>query len=149
MSPSKLTLQFVRRMTNPDGSFAGVVDSSLNVEELEKFFSSLDLGKSGNRVAGRHGRHSAARAAARIRQAAGFAGMSTIIRRCSSHLAESPAGTYWNNAAKPGRFDGISRLMSYRKVAGIPLIAVVGLAKADIFRQADATLENTSLPEAF
>ena len=34
-------------MTNPDGSFAGVVDSSLDVEELEKFFSSLDLGKSG------------------------------------------------------------------------------------------------------
>ena len=34
-------------MTNPDGSFAGVVVSSLDVAELEKFFSSLDLGQSG------------------------------------------------------------------------------------------------------
>ena len=33
-----------------------------------------------------------------------------------------------------------SRLMSYRTVSGIPLIAVVGLARQDIFRQADATL---------
>ena len=31
--------------------------------------------------------------------------------------------------------------MSYRTVAGMPLIAVVGLAEADIFRQADATCD--------
>lgn len=44
---TRLTLQFVRRVTNPDGSFDGVVDSSLDIVELEKFFSSLNLGKSG------------------------------------------------------------------------------------------------------
>jgi diguanylate cyclase (GGDEF)-like protein/PAS domain S-box-containing protein len=135
----RLTLQFVRRMTNPDGSFAGVVDSSLDVEELEKFFSSLDLGKSGivslvgtdGILLARGGQDPASR---------GLAGASTIHSLLFSHLADSSAGTYWNNWESRARFDGTNRLMSYRKLAGMPLIAVVGLAKADIFRQADAIL---------
>ena len=136
----RLTLQFVRRMTNPDGSFAGVVDSSLDVEELEKFFSSLDLGKSGivslvgtdGILLARGGQDPASR---------GLAGVSTIHSLLFSHLAESSAGNYWNNWESRARFDGTNRLMSYRKLAGMPLIAVVGLAKADIFRQADAILD--------
>ena len=44
MSPGKLTIEFTRRLSKPDGSFAGVVVSSLDIAELEKFFSSLDLG---------------------------------------------------------------------------------------------------------
>ena len=135
----RLTLQFVRRMTNPDGSFGGVVDSSLDVEELEKFFSSLDLGKSGivslvgtdGILLARGGQDPASR---------GLAGVSTIHSLLFSHLAESSAGNYWNNWESRARFDGTNRLMSYRKLAGMPLIAVVGLAKADIFRQADAIL---------
>ena len=87
----RLTLQFVRRMTNPDGSFGGVVDSSLDVEELEKFFSSLDLGKSGivslvgtdGILLARGGQDPASR---------GLAGVSTIHSLLFSHLAEEPSG---------------------------------------------------------
>jgi diguanylate cyclase (GGDEF)-like protein/PAS domain S-box-containing protein len=135
----RLTLQFVRRVNNPDGSFAGVVDSSLDVDDLEKFFSSLDLGKSGivalvgtdGVLMARGGQDPASR---------GLAGASIIHSLLFSHLAHSSAGTYWNNRESRTKFDGINRLMSYRKLAGMPLIAVVGLANADIFRQADALL---------
>ena len=116
------------------------MDSSLDVEELEKFFSSLDLGKSGivslvgtdGILLARGGQDPASR---------GLAGASTIHSLLFSHLAENLAGTYWNNWESRARFDGTNRLMSYRKLAGMPLIAVVGLAKADIFRQADAILD--------
>jgi diguanylate cyclase (GGDEF)-like protein/PAS domain S-box-containing protein len=135
----RLTLEFARRMTNPDGSFAGVVVSSLGIDELETFFSSLDLGKSGvvaligtdGVLLARGGRNPASR---------GMAGISTLHSLLFGHLAHSPAGQYWNNSESRARFDGVSRLMSYRKLAGMPLIAVVGLAKADIYQQADATL---------
>ena len=43
----KLTIEFARRMNKPDGSFDGVAVSSLGIAQLEKFFSSLDLGPSG------------------------------------------------------------------------------------------------------
>lgn len=43
----KLTIEFARRLSNPDGSFAGVVVCSLDIAELERFFSSLDIGNSG------------------------------------------------------------------------------------------------------
>ncbi len=135
----RLTLEFGRRMTNPDGSFAGVAVSSLGVDELERFFSSLDLGKSGvvaladtdGTLLARGGQDRANRE---------LAGTSILRSLLFSHLAHSTAGTYWNNSESQARFDGVSRLMSYRKLAGMPLIAVVGLAKADIYQQADATL---------
>jgi diguanylate cyclase (GGDEF)-like protein/PAS domain S-box-containing protein len=135
----RLTIEFARRMTNPEGSFAGVVVSSLDVDELEKFFSSLDLGKSGvvalvgadGVLLARGGQNPASR---------GMAGISILHSLLFSHLAHDPAGIYWNNSESRARFDGVSRLMAYRKLAGMPLIAVVGLAQADIFQQADAIL---------
>ncbi|HEX3939831.1 MAG TPA: EAL domain-containing protein [Xanthobacteraceae bacterium] len=135
----RLTLEFARRVTDPDGSFAGVVVSSFDVDELENFFSSLDLGKSGvvalvgtdGVLLARGGQNPASRE---------IAGISILHSALFSHLAHSTAETYWNDSASQAKFDGVARLMSYRRLAGMPLIAVVGLAKADIFQQADATL---------
>ena len=136
----KLTIEFARRISRPDGSFAGVVVSSLDIAELEKFFSSLDLGKSG--VVALVGADGVLCARGGPNPATtGFAGMSVTDSPLFRTLGKSPAGTYWNEAAGSLRFDGISRLMSYRTVAGLPLIAVVGLAENDIFRQADAILQ--------
>jgi diguanylate cyclase (GGDEF)-like protein/PAS domain S-box-containing protein len=135
----KLTIDFTRRISNPDGSFAGTVVSSLSIAELEKFFSSLDLGGSGivtlvgtdGVILARGGTNPAAR---------GFSGVTTAHTPLWDHVAQSPAGYYWNNSVGRERFDGVSRLLSYRAVPGIPMIALVGLARDDIFRQADATL---------
>ena len=136
----RLTLEFARRMNNPDGSFAGIVVSSLDVDELERFFSSLNLGKSGivslvgadGILLARGGGDPGSR---------GFAGKSAIQSPLFGHLAQSPEGSYWNTSESRARFDNVNRLISYRQIAGLPLIALVGLARADIFRQADVTLE--------
>ncbi|MGA8077458.1 MAG: EAL domain-containing protein [Xanthobacteraceae bacterium] len=135
----RLTLEFTRRMTNPDGSFAGAVVSSLDVDDLENFFSSLHLGKSG--VVALVGTDGVLLArGGQDPESRGLAGMSILHSLLFSHLEHSTAATYWNNSASQARFDHVPRLMSYRKLAGMPLIAVVGLAKTDIFQQADATL---------
>jgi diguanylate cyclase (GGDEF)-like protein/PAS domain S-box-containing protein len=135
----KLTIEFVRRMNKPDGSFDGVVVSSLGIAQLEKFFSSLDLGPSGIvSLVGTDGVLLARGGPNPVAQ--GFAGISVANSPLFRDIRQNPAGIYWNNPITSKRFDGVSRLMSYRTVSGIPLIAVVGLARQDIFRQADATL---------
>jgi diguanylate cyclase (GGDEF)-like protein/PAS domain S-box-containing protein len=135
----KLTIEIGRRMNGPEGSFAGTVVSSLDVTQLETFFSSLDLGNSGvvtllgadSVILARGGTNPAARA---------FTGRNTAGSLLWRHLAESPVGSYWNTPKISAGFDGVIRLLTYREVPGIPLIALVGLAKNDIFRHADATL---------
>ncbi len=135
----KLTINFTRRIDKPDGSFGGVVVSSLNISELEKFFSSLDLGPGG--IVSLVGSDGIVLARGGLEQEnRGFAGISTINSPLFRHLHETPADTYWNNAASRARFDGVVRLISYRVVSGIPLVALVGLAGQDIFQQANATL---------
>jgi diguanylate cyclase (GGDEF)-like protein len=42
----KWSVQFSRRFSNPDGSFAGVVVASLNPEHLTKFYDKIDFGSS-------------------------------------------------------------------------------------------------------
>ncbi len=136
----KLTIEFARRLSNPDGSFAGVVVCSLDIAELERFFSSLDIGNSGvvslastdGVLLARGGPNPATQ---------GFAGMSVTRTPLYRFAEKNPAGHYWNGPASSMHFDGVSRLVSYRAVSGIPVIAVVGLAEHDIFRQANATLQ--------
>ena len=41
-------MPLTRRLTNPDGSLAGVVVASLNPEHFTKFYQSIDLGQSGS-----------------------------------------------------------------------------------------------------
>jgi diguanylate cyclase (GGDEF)-like protein/PAS domain S-box-containing protein len=135
----KLTVDLTRRIVEPDGSFGGTVVSSLDVAELENFFSSLDLGKSGivtlvnsdGIILARGGTDPSARR---------FVGVDNSRSPLWTHLAHSAAGSYWNTRVSSAAFDSISRLMSYRALSNIPVIAVVGLARQDIFRHADATL---------
>ncbi len=135
----RLTIQMTRRLNKPDGSFGGVAASALDVVQLEQFFSSLNLGSRGivsligtdGVIRARGGQDPSTRnfAGARVSQAPVF-----------EALRHSTDGNYWNLPTDRAGFDGISRLMSYRAVSGLPLIAIVGLARQDIFQEADATL---------
>jgi diguanylate cyclase (GGDEF)-like protein/PAS domain S-box-containing protein len=134
----RLTIQMTRRLSKPDGSFDGVVASALNVMQLEQFFSSLDLGSRGivslvgldGIIRARGGRDASTR-----NYAGAWATQSPVFEL----LRDSSAGSYWNEPKNRNTFDGISRLMSYRQVSGVPLVAIVGLAAQDIFQEADAT----------
>ena len=136
----KLKIEFARRLSRPDGSFDGIVASSLDVSQLEKFFSSLDIGHDG--IVSLVGYDGVIRAqGGPDPQTRKFAG--TVSRRLAviSGLARTirPA-SYWNYADRQYAARGVRRLISYRAISGFPLIAVVGLAKQEVFEQANATL---------
>ena len=135
----KLTLEFTRRLSKSDGTFDGAVASSLDVQKLEDFFSSLEIGHGGivalvgldGIVRARGGPDPGNRSSA---------GVSIGNSPMFHSLAQGSSGTYWNTPASSAKFDGVSRLISYRVVPGLPLVAVVGLAEKGMFQQADATL---------
>ncbi len=143
----KLAIEFTRRLSKPDGSFDGVVASSLDVQQLEKFFSSLDIGHGG--VVSLVGFDGIVRARGgpdpNVQR---LAGISIIHSPLFAALSHSAVGSYWNTAASSAKFDGISRLISYRVVSGLPLIAVVGLAEKSIFQVTNATLRKYALAGA-
>jgi diguanylate cyclase (GGDEF)-like protein/PAS domain S-box-containing protein len=134
----RLSIDFNRRITRPDGSFGGTVACAIDVAELEAFFGSLDIGRSGVvAVVGSDGRERARS----VRDLASRHLPSRVLPHSPllRHLQQSPQGSYWNTAASSPQFDGEARLMSYRQLSGVPLVAVIGLAKQDIFRNADET----------
>jgi diguanylate cyclase (GGDEF)-like protein len=136
----KLTMELTRRLSNAEGYFAGTVAASLDVQQLNRFFGSLDIGQGG--VVSLVGFDGVVRArGASDPKAPSFAGVSVTDSPLFPALRQSPNGSYWNTAASSTKFDGVSRLVSYRTVTGLPLIAVVGLAEQDIFQGANTTLQ--------
>lgn len=135
----KTTIEFSRRLSKPDGSFDGVAVDSLDVRELEKFFSSLDIGETG--IVALAGFDGIIRArGGPDPNASKLTGLSIRNTVLFNTFHEKPTGSYWNTKDGKEHFEGISRLISYRVVTGLPLVAIVGLAENDIFQSANATL---------
>jgi diguanylate cyclase (GGDEF)-like protein/PAS domain S-box-containing protein len=134
----KLSLQFTRRLTKDDGSFDGVVASALDIGQLEDFFGSLDIGRGG--VVSIVGTDTILRARGGSGlETRNLVGISLGHSPLFDYVRQSSTGHYWNTTASSARFDGLSRLIFYRTVSGLPLIAVVGLSEQEIFQQAKAT----------
>jgi diguanylate cyclase (GGDEF)-like protein len=133
----KPSIQLTRRLPTPDGSFDGIITASLDIAELERFYNSIDIGSGGiialvgfdGVVRARSGRDPAAQA--RV-------GQSISGRTMFGQYRMSPFGSFWNSQ-NASNFEGVRRLLSYRVVDGLPLIATVGQAQADVFREAEAT----------
>jgi diguanylate cyclase (GGDEF)-like protein/PAS domain S-box-containing protein len=144
---NRLTIEFTRPLSNPDGSFGGIALCGLDIVQLENFFSSLDIGDTG--IVALIGRDGVIRARSgpnpELRR---FAGMSVGRSPVFDLVRQAPAGQYWNTGPNSAHFDGVHRLMSYRTVGASPMIAIVGLAERDIFRQADATRQKYILAGA-
>jgi diguanylate cyclase (GGDEF)-like protein/PAS domain S-box-containing protein len=141
---NELAIQFTRPINAPDGTFEGTVAISLSVGELERFFSSLDLGDAGivslvhsdGVVLARGGSSPTSRT---------YAGTKVANPDFFKAVQENPTGSFWNTAASSSQFEGVKRLISYRVLPGLPIIAVVGLADKTIFQQADESLQKYTL----
>src|SRR5579864_481689 len=135
----KLSIDFNRRLSNPDGTFAGTVACAIDVVQLEEFFGSLDIGRKG--IVALVGSDGVVRARGGPDPGTrGFLGGRVPNSPLVRHLQHSHQGNYWNGPEIAALFGGVQRLMSYRQLAGVPLVALVGLAKEDIFQHADAIL---------
>jgi diguanylate cyclase (GGDEF)-like protein len=137
----RLAIELTRRLTNPDGTFGGMVGSSLNVEQIQRFFSSLDIGRGG--VVSLVGLDGIMRARGGGNpDSQNFAGVSIVNSPMFAALRQATDGNYWNTTNSSARFDNVIRLISYRAVAGLPLVAVVGISRDGIFQQSDETLQH-------
>ncbi|HWF94367.1 MAG TPA: EAL domain-containing protein [Xanthobacteraceae bacterium] len=134
----KFSIQLTRRIARPDGSFGGIVAASLDVLQLEEFYNSIDIGRAGvisivgfdGIIRARSGRDAAAPK---------IIGQSVVDREMFRRFRDQPIGAYWNLVSSPPFQGSANRLISYRVVQGLPLIAVVGQAESDVFQHTVVT----------
>jgi diguanylate cyclase (GGDEF)-like protein len=128
----KWSVQFSRRFSNPDGSFAGVVVASLNPEHLTRFYNKIDFGSSASiSLIGIDGvvRSSGG-------SASGFALGQNLTHTKLYGQMQAGANATFEDADS----DGQLHLVTVRKVRDQPLWVSVSINKNEIHRSSWATL---------
>jgi diguanylate cyclase (GGDEF)-like protein len=114
-----------RRLTNPDGSFAGVVAAPLDQSYFLKLYRSIDLGKGGSvSLLHREGRILARQPEQKEALGKSFADNPLFTK----WLPESEAGTFESTSP----IDGVGRVAGYKAVPGLPLVLIVTYARSDV-----------------
>jgi len=134
---NKTTILLSRRLTTSDGSFGGVIRSSLDVLRLQNLYNSIDFGQNGiislvgfdgiTRASG--GNNSDSKTSDYVARSFSNSKLLELSRQSSS-------GYFWSDQNSASKLDGIRRLISYRAVEGLHLFTVVGIAEAEVFRRA-------------
>ncbi|MDP3082437.1 MAG: PAS domain S-box protein [Rubrivivax sp.] len=118
------TLAASRRINRGDGSFAGIVAAAIEPQYFEQFYGSLSVGSGGSlSVLRLDGTLIVRSPAAAARQGK----VSMPPPPFVALLDREPVGTYRMRSA----VDGIERVYAYRRVAGRPLVLLVGLDEAE------------------
>ncbi|WP_408221238.1 sensor domain-containing diguanylate cyclase [Paraburkholderia sediminicola] len=114
-----------RRLSHPDGSFAGIVLIAMNLEYFHNLFAGLSLGP-----------HGAVSLIARngimvMRQPYDVHTIGRDISKASTfgHFRSAPEGSFSDTAS----IDGVRRLYYFRNFPDLPLIIMVAEAEQDIY----------------
>ena len=125
----KWSVQFTRKLLNQDGAFAGVVVLSVDPEYFTNFYRSIDIGtKSAITLLGSEGIILARSSnSAKDKDAVG-----TVIPRNSILIdpAKPPTGVYYAASV----VDGVTRIVSYRRLKNYPLTVRVALDEDEAFK---------------
>ena len=120
-------LVFARRLSHPDGSFAGLVYAGMPLENYIPTLSSVDMGKLGvvslrDAEMGLIARHPEYRA---IGADIGSKSVSVELQ----HLLQKghTEGTYYTSSGA----DGIARMISFRKIGNYPLFVIIGVSEEE------------------
>jgi two-component sensor histidine kinase len=111
-----------RRLNKPDGSFGGIVVAAVEPRYFEHFYQKLQLSE--DDIIALFAREGVLIARHPYRDEAigkNFANQELFQR----YLPANPIGTY----QRPSFIDGVSRIISYRSVEGLPLLVVVGIGE--------------------
>lgn len=114
-----------RRLSNADGSFAGIVTAPLDQSYFIKIYRSIDLGKDGSVVL----LHREGRILARQPENREVLGKS---------LARGPIFTKYLPISETGSYeltspvDGVARIAGYKAVSGLPLVLIVTYTRSDV-----------------
>lgn len=120
------SIGFSRRVSHPDGSFAGVVAAALRVNALQAGFEGMRLGSRGTMTLIRDDGIVLARNPADI----GLLGRDLSSAGPVRRMREARAGQFVAIAA----IDGVERFYTYRHLDRAPLIFNVALAVSDIYQ---------------
>lgn len=118
------TIPVSRRISRPDGSFAGVAVAGLNPEYFGSYYGRLDIGESGMlQLVGTDG-------IARVRHAGAVISMghdmrgSTLMRE----QAKRPSGSFLS----VGRLEGVPRDIAYRTLGEYGLVVALGTSRDEV-----------------
>jgi signal transduction histidine kinase/CheY-like chemotaxis protein len=138
-SPYRMTvadrwaIALTRRLNAPDGSFAGVIAAFLDPAELARYLGAINTGPSGQfALLGFDG-------VVRTRVVNGqidwnFVGRQFPPRtRVVEYARQFKTGHFWN---VPGLVDRDRRLVSYQMIEGFPLVALMSVSEAEVYRRA-------------
>ena len=122
------SVQFTRRFLNRDGSFAGVVVTSLNPEHLTNFYNSIDFGSSTSiALVGADGVVRSSGGGAGVFDLGDDLGGTTMFRRAQT------TGNVTFDDVDPAT--GNTRLVTFRQVRGHPLWVSVSRDKSEILQR--------------
>ena len=114
-----------RRLSNADGSFAGVVTALLDQSYFTKLYRSIDLGKSGTIfLMHREGRLLARQPEDKEAVGKSLADAPLLAR----YLPVSETGAYETTSV----VDGVARIVGYKAVPGLPLAVAVTYARSEV-----------------
>lgn len=131
----KLSIQLTRRITRPNGEFAGVVVISMDPGYFTRFYGDIKLGSKG--LAALYGLDGVARAR-RVGDKEEFA-VSAASAPMFGRIAKGDEfGSYTSRSA----VDGVERMYFYRKIPRYPLVVSAGLDTQELlsnhYRNRDA-----------
>jgi diguanylate cyclase (GGDEF)-like protein len=114
-----------RRLSNDDGSFAGIVTAPLDQSYFIKLYRTIDLGKGGSiLLAHREGAILAREPEQRSAPRTSFANSVLLTK----YLPGSETGSFETTSI----VDGVARILGYKAVPGLPLVLVVSYARSDV-----------------
>lgn len=113
-----------RRLNHPDGSFAGLVQAAVRADYFANFYQTLNIG--GGMVALYD---SDLRLVARYPSVPGKQGQRLEQSRLEQLLASGLSEGHYDTSSP---LDGLERFYSFRRVAGLPFVVLVGLSKNEV-----------------
>ena len=121
----KWVLALSRRITNPDGSFGGVVASTLELSYVDKLFSGQELDETTVAALLR----TDGTVLARAPSSDGDIGMTLAHTDAFNRIRSTRAGSFEGASG----FDGSASVISFRRVGFLPLIQVVEISADDAY----------------
>jgi signal transduction histidine kinase/ActR/RegA family two-component response regulator len=127
----QFSIPFARAVRRPDGTVVGTITSVISVAAFTYGYTANDFGPRGvmDFIGSRDG---VVRSRVSVDPSQSLVGRA--LARNSAlwpSLAAAPQGYYWQNST----LDGVRRVFGYHKIPGYPIVAVAGLAYADILEQ--------------
>ena len=118
-------LAISRRLSNPDGTFDGVVTASVELSYFEQLLKNVKLGPDGSITLS----HIDGTVLMRWPFKEKYIGLNLPRAKLYKELAVSRAGRFETEAAT----DGVKQLVVYSRIAGFPLVIAIGQSTKDIY----------------